>query len=349
MPQRAQVCLTRWVNDEAGRTGCCPGHEPEQVPEARVEKLSLEPSSAGLLERGMLDKSHDTDRNRDERSCRHAGNSFPTLARLGPQCVVCSARKAVLPGSEASVLVLFGFAGLKEYAELVSLEAGDSLLDWLGGRIAWAIGDEGQLFHTRRCEFFALLNGRLGTFHELLVRIRADLDEVGQPFEVRSFLGFAVLPDEAKLPTLAVVRADERLSAMIGDVRPRTLDGRTRPAGRSRVGSALPCLDTSDALAAAHREQRISCGRPVSGTTIHLKACRAGIGALLVATACAILPLQGRAARPPLSLQSVLTSQHPTAHGYTIRENLFRGSTRVGAGSGACRSAGATGRARPAV
>jgi GGDEF domain-containing protein len=127
---------------------------------------------------------------------------------------------AVLPGSEASVLVLFGFAGLKEYAELVSLEAGDSLLDWLGGRIAWAIGDEGQLFHTRRCEFFALLNGRLGSFHELLVRIRADLDEVGRPFEVRSFLGFAVLPDEAKLPTLAVVRADERLKAMIGDVRP---------------------------------------------------------------------------------------------------------------------------------
>jgi hypothetical protein len=80
----------------------------------------------------------------------------------------------------------------------------------------------------------------------------------------------------------------------------------------------------------------------VSGTTIQLKVCRAGIGALLVATACAILPLQGRAARPPLSLQSVLTSQHPTAHGYTIRENLFRGSTRVGAGSGACRSAGAT-------
>ena len=142
-------------------------------------------------------------------------------SRVSDRNALFAARgKAVLPDSASNVLVLFGFAGLKEYAELVSLEAGDSLLEWLGGRIAWAIGEEGQLFHTRRCEFFALLNGRLGTFHELLVRIRADLDEVGQPFGVRSFLGFAVLPDEAKLPTLAVVRADERLRAMIGDVRP---------------------------------------------------------------------------------------------------------------------------------
>jgi hypothetical protein len=66
---------------------------------------------------------------------------------------------------------------------------------------------------------------------------------------------------------------------------------------------------------------------------------RAGLVTLLGVAVCSALAPQGRAARPPLNVQAVMTSQHPTPNGYTLHENLFRASTRVGTSSGACQDA----------
>ena len=173
----------------------------------------------GSLGGGILNKSRHPDFVIMSAFAAESSGASPRSRVSDRNALFTALGSAVRPASPPSVLVVFGFAGLNEYVELVSVRAGESLLDWLGQRIAWSIGAGGSVFHTRRSEFFALVEGRLGSVSDLLVRVRAELDEVGEPFDVRSFLGFAMLPDEAKLPTLAVVKADERLRAMTGDLR----------------------------------------------------------------------------------------------------------------------------------
>ena len=80
--------------------------------------------------------------------------------------------RAVLPESARSVLVVFGFAGLKGY--LRSAWDANSLLDRLAARLTQAVGDTGRLYTPRRGELAALFEGGLDTSFTM---IPAALDE----------------------------------------------------------------------------------------------------------------------------------------------------------------------------
>ena len=127
---------------------------------------------------------------------------------------------AVLPESGPSVLVVFGFEGLKEHLELVSAEDGDMLLGRLAERLASAVGTTAVLYEPRRGEFCGVFDGPLSSIKPLLVTIPSELDEEGRSFAIRSSLGIAALPTEATDPTYAIALADHRLRALSGNLRP---------------------------------------------------------------------------------------------------------------------------------
>lgn len=129
-------------------------------------------------------------------------------------------RHRVEPHSAPSVVVVFGFVGLNEYAKLASDKACVSLVDWFGSCIAKVVGEAGEVFHARRNEYFVIIDGTGDSARELVTRTRTELDRVGQPCNVRACFGFALLPGEARFPTQALAVADERLRAMVGDLRP---------------------------------------------------------------------------------------------------------------------------------
>ena len=131
---------------------------------------------------------------------------------------------AVRPDSARSVLVLFGFEGLKEHLELVTPSDGDELLGRFAERLAGAIGTAAVLYEPRRGEFCAIFDGSLTAVRQHLVTIPTELDEEARAFHIRSSLGIAVLPDEAPVPTYAMALADRRLRALSGNLRPERLD-----------------------------------------------------------------------------------------------------------------------------
>ena len=127
---------------------------------------------------------------------------------------------AVSPDTSRSVLVLFGFEGLKEHLEAVSAASGDALLERLGTRLGKALGGFHSLYEPRRGEFCGLFEGGLAAVRSLLVTVPVELDDEVRPLPIRSSLGIAVLPDEATDPTYALALADRRLRALSGNLRP---------------------------------------------------------------------------------------------------------------------------------
>jgi hypothetical protein len=138
---------------------------------------------------------------------------------------------AVDPGSGPSVLVIFGFEGLKERLESIPPVKGDELLGGLADCLVRAVGTAAALYETRRGEFCALFDGPLVVVRSFLVTVPAELDEDAQQYEVRSSLGIAVLPNEATDPTYALALADRRLRALSGNLRP-ALQAQGEPLGR---------------------------------------------------------------------------------------------------------------------
>ena len=127
--------------------------------------------------------------------------------------------EAVRPDSAASVLVVVGFEGMKEYLRESSEPEADHLLSRLGERLVESIGEGGVVFASRRGEFCALCEGGLAAIRSLLVMLPSDLDEIGRAAGIKSSLGIAVLPDEATIPTYALALADRRIRALSGDIR----------------------------------------------------------------------------------------------------------------------------------
>jgi hypothetical protein len=146
-------------------------------------------------------------------------NSAPAFS-ADRNTLMAELRGRLAAGGAPSVLVVFGFVGLKEYERVVSQKASDSLLEWFGATIARVIGGSGAVFRTRRHEYFALIEGDGDYVRGLVTKTRSELDRVGRPCDVRACFGFTLLPGEARFPTQALAVADERLRAMVGDLRP---------------------------------------------------------------------------------------------------------------------------------
>jgi len=134
-----------------------------------------------------------------------------------------------MPESPRRLLVVFGFPGLREYLRAPAAAADPGLLEGFGHILSQTIGEAGSLYEARRGEFFALLDAGLGSDRQLLTAASARLDRTGAPFGVRSSYAIVVLPDEAALPTAAVMAADDRLRASTGDLRPAPHGSLPRP------------------------------------------------------------------------------------------------------------------------
>jgi hypothetical protein len=126
---------------------------------------------------------------------------------------------AVEAGSPPSVLVLFGFEGLKEHLATVTPDEGVKLLARLGKRLQEAFGRSGDLYAPRRGEFCGLFDGGLGAVRSLLVSVPVELDAEIRPLPIRTSLGIASLPEEAAEQTYALSLADRRLRALSGELR----------------------------------------------------------------------------------------------------------------------------------
>lgn len=127
--------------------------------------------------------------------------------------------EAVRSDSPQSVLVVFGFEGLKEYLDEASEANGDELLEILGERLTEAVGQAGSVYASRRGEFCALLEGGMPVVRSLLTMVPSELDDAVRRFGVRSLLGITVLPAEATDSIYALALADRRLRALSGDLR----------------------------------------------------------------------------------------------------------------------------------
>jgi GGDEF domain-containing protein len=128
--------------------------------------------------------------------------------------------QAVSPESARSVLVVFGFEGLKEHLETVTTAEGDALLEQIAARLHEAVGGACRLYAPRRGEFCGLFDGGLPAVRPLLVTIPVELDEDLRSLLIRSSLSVAELPGEATDPTYALSLADRRLRALSGELRP---------------------------------------------------------------------------------------------------------------------------------
>lgn len=148
-----------------------------------------------------------------------SGTPAPTYA-ADRNALFAALKGRVLPESDPSVLVIYGFVGLNEYAALTGEQRCASLVEWFGACIARVIGDTGQVFHARRREYFAVIEGGGDPVRGLVTRTRSELDKVGGACDVRACFGFALLPAEASFPTQALAVADDRLRAMVGNLRP---------------------------------------------------------------------------------------------------------------------------------
>jgi hypothetical protein len=67
------------------------------------------------------------------------------------------------------------------------------------------------------------------------------------------------------------------------------------------------------------------------------RATRASLFALVALSLCSTPPAQGaHIPATSLDLRAALTSEHQTASGYTLREDLYKTGARVGTSSGVC-------------
>jgi len=126
--------------------------------------------------------------------------------------------QAVLPESARSVLVVFGFAGLKDHLETLSQSEGDILLERLAVRLRQTVRSPGKVYEPRRGEFCSLVEGELGSGWPM---VPAALDEETSMLGLRTSFTLVTLPSEASTPGKALVLADQRLRAQSGNLRPQ--------------------------------------------------------------------------------------------------------------------------------
>jgi hypothetical protein len=137
---------------------------------------------------------------------------------MGRRELLADLGSAVAPESGRSVLVVFGFAGLKDYLKTMSATEGDDLLSRLSERLAMSVSGSGKLYEPRRGEFCALFEGELKPGWTM---IPSSLDDEMWAIGVRTSFAIVVLPLEASTPSLALRRGNERVRAQSGELRPQ--------------------------------------------------------------------------------------------------------------------------------
>ena len=118
-----------------------------------------------------------------------------------------------------ATLAFFDLDGFKAYNDGFGHNAGDALLQRLGGALAIAAGDAGTAYRLGGDEFCVLLHGSTEDTAPQVASASSALTERGDGFAVTASLGLVALPDDAPTATLALQRADERMYAHKGSRR----------------------------------------------------------------------------------------------------------------------------------
>jgi two-component system cell cycle response regulator len=119
-------------------------------------------------------------------------------------------------GSRSAVLVMFDLDGFKLYNDRFGHIAGDALLAHLGLRLRRAIGEHGSCFRLGGDEFCVLLRVDPAEADADIAAAVEALSAEGHGFDVRTSFGTVVIPDEARVTTVALRIADDRMYAHKG-------------------------------------------------------------------------------------------------------------------------------------
>jgi GGDEF domain-containing protein len=128
---------------------------------------------------------------------------------------------AVKQHTTPTVLVLFGFHGLKEQLETMPERDGNRLLGELAEQLAASVGNSAVLYEPRRGEFGALFDGRPAAVIPTMEAVKAELDAFATSLGLKSEVGYVELPSSGLDPAATLARADRRLQERAGtELRP---------------------------------------------------------------------------------------------------------------------------------
>jgi GGDEF domain-containing protein len=155
---------------------------------------------------------------------------FDPLTGFGTrQALVAELGAAVEPGSEPTLLVVFGLDGFHDYVTLFGSLAGRTLVVKLASRLADALGPAAVCYRPRQDEFAALVPTPIAAVAEVLDAAVAALRERAASVAVTAAWGAAMLPEEAADPAAALQLADERLASNTPRRRRRNRRSSARP------------------------------------------------------------------------------------------------------------------------
>jgi diguanylate cyclase (GGDEF)-like protein len=111
------------------------------------------------------------------------------------------------------LLVVFDLDGFKSYNDTFGHQAGDAILERLGGRLASALSWWGSAYRLGGDEFCALLAVNGGDLNIALATAAQTLVERGERFAISASYGAVLLPHEATSVDYALQLADQRMYA----------------------------------------------------------------------------------------------------------------------------------------
>jgi len=145
--------------------------------------------------------------------------------------------QAVMPHTAPSVLVYFGFEGLKEQLEKLLEPDSNALLGRIAILLSTLTDSLCLLYEPRRGEFWGLFDEPPELVGTLLAGIGDEVDRDLQPLGIQTAINIVLLPEEALTPIAALRLADERCRQAAGNLRP------ARP--RSAYARIVALLDAS--------------------------------------------------------------------------------------------------------
>ena len=119
---------------------------------------------------------------------------------------------AVAPGSEPSVVAVFGLDGLDDYEKACGTAAADDVIARLATEFARMVRPEGICYTPRRREFCALFDLPFTEASPILAAAAIALRREGAITQITSAFGVALLPAQAHSAIAALAVADRHLN-----------------------------------------------------------------------------------------------------------------------------------------
>lgn len=149
------------------------------------------------------------------------------------QKLIADLAEALEPESPPRTLAVYALAGWKDSRRIFGERATDGLIARLAKAFALVVHPVGACYRSREDEFCVLAGvpDDEDGLTTMLAAAAGTIREEGEAFSISSWFGAVILPDEASDPTEALMLADERVRARMGNREPR--ERRQNPFRRS--------------------------------------------------------------------------------------------------------------------